>query len=193
MLVNKTYAVTRKSCNFVVVKQIIIPCILQNCRNIRSDKTFSVSYAYDKRTLPAHSKNFIGKILEHNSKRKRTLKLGKNAVNSFKRVSVVFIIKKLSNNLSICFTQKCSSLSNKKFFKLYVILNNTVVNNGYSCTAVRMRINIRRLAVCSPSCMTYTDVTFGFTDLFQLIFQVFKLSLRLNGFNFIVFKNSYSG
>ena len=44
----------------------------------------------------------VGEILEHNSECKRTLKLSHYAVNCFKRISVVFIVEELSNNLCIC-------------------------------------------------------------------------------------------
>ena len=102
VFVNERNTVRCKCYDFIMVKKIIIPCVLKNCRNIGRNKALAFCNAYDKRTFTANRKNSVGEILEHNSECKRTLKLSHYAVNCFKRISVVFIVEELSNNLCIC-------------------------------------------------------------------------------------------
>ena len=91
-------------------KQIIISCVLQNCGNVGCDKALALGNADDKRTFSADCKNSVGVVLEHNSERKRTLKLRHNSVNRFERISVIFVVKQLCNNLCVGVAQKFSAL-----------------------------------------------------------------------------------
>ena len=62
----------------------------------------------------------------------------------------------MSYNLTVCFGQEFMSLGNQFFLQAKIVFNNTVMDNDKLTAAVRMRMRvaIRRTAMCCPACVT---------------------------------------
>ena len=170
-------SVMRKLDYFIMVKKVIIPGVLQKCRNVRRYKAFIFADTDNQRTFTSYRIYLIYMIRENNSEGKRALKFMHNLYYSIQRIAVIVIVKKLRHYFCIRFALECSSLCQQKILQRLVIFDNSVMNDSYSLSAVRVGVYIRRLAMCCPSCMTDSCVSLRTSGLFHFLLQICKASL----------------
>ena len=156
----------------VVLKQIIILRIFKNCGNVRRNKAFALAHSDYQRAFTSYRIDRILKIRKYNSQCKRAFKLIHGFYNRIKGISLIVIIKKLSHYLGVRFTLKLASRSNQKILQGFIIFYYSIMYYCNSFSAVGMRINVRRLSVGSPSCMTDARMTARLFGIIHLINKI---------------------
>ena len=157
------HMVAVKNCNFFLIKEIYIPCVLQNRRNITCDKVFTLTKTYNEWTFLAGSNNAVRKILAHYTKRIRTFQLLQGHQHCLKNLACLFviIIDKVGNNFRISLTAEYNPLILKPCLESSIIFNDTVMNNRNRAAFVGMGMGIQftGLTMRCPTGMTNTDVS----------------------------------
>ena len=101
-------------CHLQVANIVYISCIFQNSRHIWCNKTLSISYAKNHRTVFSCHINFFRIILEHHSKRIRSTNTDQRMVDRIYRCSFILfiiIIDQLNSNLCIRLRVECISFA----------------------------------------------------------------------------------
>ena len=134
--------------------------MVDNCRNIGSDKVFTLAQADNQRIILFGADDFIRLVFAHKYQAVGAFDKLQHLFDGFFEISVILVSHQMSYNLAVRFGQEFMSLGNQLFLQAKIVFNNTVMDNDKLTAAVRMRMRvaIRRTAMCCPACVTDTYI-----------------------------------
>ena len=150
--------ITRKLRNFKIADIINPSGLIQDRRNIRSNKTSVLALSNDQRTVLAGCKQFTRIVLENSTKSIRTADTEHCSGDCFQRGSgfLIVVIYQLHSHFCICLRIERITGTKKLRLQFLIILDNSIMNKYYGliiCT-MRMGIYLRRLSMSRPAGMT---------------------------------------
>ena len=150
--------ITGKLRNFKIADIINSSGLIQDRRNIRSDKASVLALSNDQRTVLAGCKQFARIVLENNTKCIRTADTEHCSGDCFQRSSgfLIVVIYQLHSHFCICLRIERITGTKKLRLQFLIILDNSIMNKYYGliiCT-MRMGICLRRLSMSRPAGMT---------------------------------------
>ena len=104
------------------------------------------------------SKNHIRDIIKNNHKGKSTFQAFHCLEKCFVRITCIKTVQYRSNNFTVCIRNQFIRQA-KMILQLFIILNNTIVNQCDTSCTMRMCIHIADTAMGCPTCMTNTANT----------------------------------
>ena len=130
--------------------------MVDNRRDIRGDKVFTLAQTDNQRIILFGTDDFIRLIFTHKHQAVRAFDKLQYLFDGLFEITVILVRHQMSYNLAVSFGQELMSLGNQLFLQAKIIFNNTVVDNDKLTAAVRMgmRVAIRRTAMCCPACVT---------------------------------------
>ena len=168
--------------------------MIDNCRNIGSDKVFTLAKADNQRIILFGADDFIRLVFAHKHQTIGALDELQHLFDGFFEISVILVSHQMSHNLAVRFGHELMSLSNQLFLQAEIVFNNTIMDNDKLAAAVRMgmRVAIRRTAMCRPACVTDTYIAHRHIAC-QLLTQCIQTAYTFFYTDFVVFINSNAG
>ena len=156
------YAVFSNSSNFAIAHNKSTTSVVNDCRDIGSDKVFTFAQANNQRVIFFGADDFILFSFAHEYQRVRTFDYFQHFFNGAFHVSVKQVCHQVSNYFSISIRSEYYTFSNQFFFKCQIVFNDAVVNNNKFTAAISMgmAVTISRTTMGCPTSMTNTHYTF---------------------------------
>ena len=163
---------------------INISCILQNSRNIRCNKRFSVRHTDDHRTVLSRRIDLFRIIPEHNRQCIRAADPHHRMIDRIHwcvLILLIIIVNQLDRNFRIRVRIKAVTFVLQFLPKFLIIFNNTIMNTDHISiiTAVRMCVQLTRLPVCRPACMPDSACSMQRHSVIRLLRENTQATFRL--------------
>ena len=173
------HAVTVQHGDLLVFQQIVIPCVLDDCRHIRGNEALALANAHDQRAFTAHGIHLIRMVGEDDAQRIGALQVTDGLGNRLNGTAVIAVVQQPCHHFRVRVAGEGHALAHEEVFQLLVVFNDAVVHDGDSSAGVGMRIHIGRLAVSRPAGVADAHMPLWTALLFHPLLQIFQTALRL--------------
>ncbi len=176
-----------ENADFLITDVVYLSRVFQNCRNIGSKESLSLSDTDNHRRVLPRDKNLSRVFLEHDRKRisaAHTHHCMRNRMNRSQIVLAQIELDQIDHNLGVRIGIELISVPEKLLLDILIVLDDAVVyaDNRTVIADMRMRVVLGRLSVRSPSGMSDTAAAGHGKAAVRLLAEDFESSLRLYDF-----------
>ena len=148
--------VSRHRRNFAIAHNKGAARMIDNRRNIRSDKILTLAQADNQRIILLRADNLVRLVLTHHHQTVGALHQTQHSFYGFLKITVILICQQMRYNLTVGFRQELMALSDKLLLQRQIVFDNAVMHNHEAARVIgmRMRVAVRRTAMRRPARMT---------------------------------------